>query len=411
MNQPGPQASLPFEASRPVAGSGDHRIQPTPAWQGHQPVRQLWQNLPPSRHHALNIILIIVAALVTFVVALYLTLALGPTAFVTCGLLALIPLGICLLGLRWVDRWEPEPKGAKWFAFLWGAGVSIALTLVLGPGINALLVTALSTSPDVVGPVIQAPLVEEFAKGLAVLILVYSRRSQFDGPVDGIVYAGLVGAGFAFSENILYFGSAVMEGGVGPGLAWIFVMRGLLSPFAHVMFTAATGLVLGWVIMHKGHSWALPGFIAGLVPAIAGHILWNGGLLLVFDNFFGFYILLQMPLFAAAVSGVFLLRRAERRLTHRRLLDYAYSGWLTETEVGLLATPDGRRQAVAWASRYGARKTMKSFVHTATRLAFIRQRIVLSHHLAENTACERQLLEEMTVTRSVLFQQAGAAAR
>ncbi len=411
MKQSGPQPSRPFGASTPAAGLDDHRLQPAPLWHGNQPVRPLWQSLPPSRNRALNILLIIAAALVTVVVALYLTLVLGPTAFVTCGLIALIPLGICLLGLKWVDRWEPEPKGAKWFAFLWGAGVSIALTLVLGPGINALLVTALATSPDVIGPVIQAPLVEEFAKGLAVLILVYSRKSQFDGPVDGIVYAGLVGAGFAFSENILYFGSAVQEGGVGPGLAWIFVMRGLLSPFAHVMFTAATGLVLGWVIRHKGHSWALPGFIVGLVPAIAGHILWNGGLLLVFDSFFGFYILLQMPLFTAAVAAVFLLRRAERGLTQRRLLDYARSGWLTETEVGLLATSDGRRRALAWASRYGARKTMASFVHTATRLAFIRQRIVLGHHLAENTASERQLLEEMTVTRSALFQQAEAAER
>lgn len=411
MKPHGPQASLPFEASGPAAGQGGPHLQPVPAWHGGKPVRPLWQSVPPTQNRALNVILIIVAALVSVLVSLYLTMVLGPTAFIICGLLALVPLGICLLGLSWVDRWEPEPKGAKWFAFLWGAGMSIALALLLGPGVSSLLVATLSASPEVIGPVIQAPLVEEFAKGLAVLILVYSRRSQFDGPVDGIVYAGLVGAGFAFSENILYFGSAVTEGGAGPGLVGIFVMRGLLSPFAHVMFTAATGFVLGWVLMRKGQSWALPGFIAGLIPAIAGHILWNGGLLLVFDNFFGFYVLLQVPLFAAAVAGVFLLRRAERRLTYQRLLDYAHSGWLTETELVLLATPDGRRRAVAWASGYGAGRTMKSFVHTATRLAFIRQRIVRRHHLAENTARERQLLEEMTVTRSVLFQQAETAAR
>ncbi len=385
--------------------------QPAPAWHGREPVRPVWQNVPRTRHRALNVILVAVAALALVLVCLYLTAVLGSAAFVICGVLALVPLGICLLGLSWVDRWEPEPKGAKWFAFLWGAGISIALTLLLGPGVNALLVAALSTSPDVVGPVIQAPLVEEFAKGLAVLILVFSRRSHFDGPVDGIVYAGLVGAGFAFSENILYFGSAVMEGGVGPGLVWIFVMRGLLSPFAHVMFTAATGFVLGWTVRRFGRSWAVPGFIVGLLPAIAGHMLWNGGLVLVFDNFFGFYILLQMPLFAVALTIVVLLRKAERTLTQQRLQDYALAGWLTDAEVKLLATHEGRNRAIAWATRYGARTTMKAFVNTATRLAFIRQRIILGHHLAENTATERQLLEEMTATRSQLFQQAGAAAR
>ena len=38
------------------------------------------------------------------------------------------------------------------------------------------------------------------------------RRREFDGVVDGVVYAGLVAAGFAFTENILYFGARVRGG-------------------------------------------------------------------------------------------------------------------------------------------------------------------------------------------------------
>ena len=41
--------------------------------------------------------------------------------------------------------------------------------------------------------------------------LLIFRRREFDGIVDGIVYAGLVAAGFAFTENILYFGRAFAE--------------------------------------------------------------------------------------------------------------------------------------------------------------------------------------------------------
>ena len=61
--------------------------------------------------------------------------------------------------------------------------------------------------------VVQAPLVEETAKGIGVLLIFAFSRSHFDGPVDGLVYAATAAAGFAFTENILYFGAALAEGG------------------------------------------------------------------------------------------------------------------------------------------------------------------------------------------------------
>ena len=71
----------------------------------------------------------------------------------------------------------------------------------------------------------QAPLVEEVAKGLGVLLIYAFSRAHFDGPVDGLVYAATVAAGFAFTENILYFGVALVEGGA-EELGATFVMRG-----------------------------------------------------------------------------------------------------------------------------------------------------------------------------------------
>ena len=53
--------------------------------------------------------------------------------------------------------------------------------------------------------------------------------------LDGIVYAAMVGLGFAFTENILYYGRTALEGGV--PLAATFFVRGVLSPFAHPVFT------------------------------------------------------------------------------------------------------------------------------------------------------------------------------
>ena len=60
--------------------------------------------------------------------------------------------------------------------------------------------------------VLVAPWIEEAAKGAAVLLVLLFRRREFDGVVDGIVLAGLSGVGFAFTENVLYFGRAFLAG-------------------------------------------------------------------------------------------------------------------------------------------------------------------------------------------------------
>ncbi len=386
-------------------------VHPTPMRPGGQQVQPVWDRPPRRRWSVVNILLVIVAAVVVAGVLLLLSLSLGPSAFVLCGVLALVPLGICLLGLRWVDRWDPEPRGALLFAFLWGAGASVAVTLLLGAYVVELLGTALTTTPsDVIGPVLQAPLVEEFAKGLGVLILVYTRRSHFDGPVDGIVYAGMVAAGFAFTENILYFGSAVMESGNAGALVGVFVLRGLFSPFAHVMFTALLGFVLGFAVSRGGGNARILGaFVVGLLPAIAGHMLWNGGTLVLFNDFFLFYFVVQVPLFIAAVIAVVFLRRSERTLTEARLGDYARAGWFTPEEVRMLATRPGRSQALAWAQSVGAQRDMRHFIRTGSRIAYTRQRMLGGRRGADYAAEERALLQEATHRRSRIVQLTSAA--
>ena len=46
-------------------------------------------------------------------------------------ILALLPLAGVLLAVRLIDRWEPEPVGLLTAAFLWGAGVSTVISLVV----------------------------------------------------------------------------------------------------------------------------------------------------------------------------------------------------------------------------------------------------------------------------------------
>src|SRR5690606_1727111 len=143
-------------------------------------------------------------------------------AAVVGGIVALVPLAAVLLGIRWIDRWEPEPRYALLFAFLWGAGVSTLVSIWLNTAFSTAVYysTGNVETAEVLGAALGAPLIEETAKGMGVLILFLARRRYFDGPVDGIVYAATVAAGFAFVENILYFGRSIDM------LPQIFIMRG-----------------------------------------------------------------------------------------------------------------------------------------------------------------------------------------
>lgn len=360
--------------------------------------------VPPALKRAWGLYIWVGALLVVLLVVLvgYFLRAIGPAASILGAVLALVPLAGVLWALRLVDRWEPEPRGLVIIALGWGAIVSVAVAL----GVDLLVVLSVgrSTAPwaDFLQSVVQAPIVEEVAKGLGVLLIFAAARRFFDGPVDGIVYGGLIGAGFAFTENIQYFAQSFIEGGLELASATFFV-RGMLSPFAHVMFTAVTGFAVGLAARRGARAGgALGPWILGLVGAIALHALWNGSALL--GDFFALYALLQVPLFVVFVVGIVMLRREEARLTRARLGEYAAVGWFTAQEVDMLATGAGRRSAIAWARTLRGDRVpiMRTFIADATALAAARQRVI-SGRDPRAAGEERALLERTVAARAALF--------
>jgi RsiW-degrading membrane proteinase PrsW (M82 family) len=352
----------------------------------------------------LGIIGVVLVAIIALLVIAYLIVGLGVDAFAIGGIMALIPLAIVFFGVRWVDRWEPEPRLAVSFAFLWGGAVAVLIALIVGAEIDNVVASLGGPGPgyEFFGAAIQAPIVEETAKGLGLLIIFFAARRYFDGPVDGVVYAAWVAGGFAFTENILYFGSQVIDsGGFDADVFMIFLIRGIMSPFAHVMFTACTGIALGIAARRSNALGAIGVFLLGLIPAILLHALWNGALYFVSD-FFGYYAIVQLPLFIGAVALVIYLRRQESKLTFQRLSEYAQAGWFAADEVPALATPQGRRQALAWAGGKGKRREMKRYIQDATKLAFARQRIITGRGRIGAATDEAVLLSAMVESRKNL---------
>ena len=121
-----------------------------------------------------------------------------------------------------------------------------------------------------------APVVEETLKGLVLIGLLWRRRAELDGPTDGVIYAAMVGLGFAMIENVGYYINALVtpdRGGIAL-LGYTFVLRGLLSPLLHPIFTSMTGLGVAYAASRRrGAPWAVA---LGLLAAMILHGTWNG---------------------------------------------------------------------------------------------------------------------------------------
>jgi RsiW-degrading membrane proteinase PrsW (M82 family) len=220
----------------------------------------------------------------------------------------LVPLAIVLPALAWLDRVEPEPGSSRIHALLWGATVAVVVASV----VNAIVAVS---AGEVAAMVISAPLVEETAKAMGIVWAV--RRREVDGVSDGIVYAGWVALGFAVVEDMTYFAVADVDG----ALVETVVLRALLTPFAHPLFTFWTGLAIGRAVARGRPIWTSMWWGLGL--AVLTHAAWNGTLALgavtyEVDDDLGAAVLiggivLFVALFVAVGVALYVFRRREER--------------------------------------------------------------------------------------------------
>jgi len=333
----------------------------------------------------------------------------GVVGFMIGISLALLPLPVVIGAFRWLDRYEPEPRGLLLFAFFWGATVAaLAAALLNTASLIAIARTSGGSGMDVTA-VLVAPWVEEAAKGAAVLLVLVFRRREFDGVVDGIVLAGLAAIGFAFTENILYFGRAFLAGqeeSLTTGFfaaGFTFVLRGVISPFAHPLFTAMIGIGLGIAARtaNPATRWLAP--LAGFLLAVLLHGAWNLSSLSGLSGFFTGYVLIMVPAFALTIAVATWSRRREGTTVAVRLPTYVDAGWLDPQDVPMLASLQRRRQALDWMeARYGGGKAraLRDFQHAATELAFLRDRIERGLDVPDFPSRERELLAMVAQSRA-----------
>jgi RsiW-degrading membrane proteinase PrsW (M82 family) len=319
----------------------------------------------------------------------------------------ILPMIVYALVLWWFDRYEKEPLGLLVAAFLWGAIpaiiFSIVAELILDVPISCFVEPV---AADLIGAAVVAPIAEEAFKGVMLGILLLFFRREIDSPLDGIVYGGLVGFGFAAVENALYFASAFLEGGLGD-LAFLTGFRAFLFGLNHALFTGLIGL--GMALVRTASNWLvkISAPVVGLLLGMTAHGVHNASVTLGAE--------LCWPCLFAFVAdwgGVLILFAVivwsavrEQRWIVTFLADEVESGVLSRTDYNVVCSSLKRVAIRANALFSGDLRrwwNLDRYFRLATELAFNKYRLTKFPEERDTQARVEQLREQVRGLREQL---------
>lgn len=323
----------------------------------------------------------------------------GPSNLIVGGILAILPVPIYVALALWLDRFEAEPPRLLLAAFFWGAAIATFFASIFNT-ISYIVIAGMFGEElgDIGAAVLSAPLVEEVAKGLALFIFYLWKNDEFDGVVDGIVYATMVGLGFAMTENIAYYARAAQESA--DVTAVTFALRGLMGPYAHPLFTSMTGIGLGFARQSANRNVKIFAPLGGLLLAMLLHATWNLTSSLGIA-FFLAYLLVMAPVFGGVLVLIYFSLRREGNLIRQQLLRDMQRGRISPAEFEALVSTSGRMRA-SWRALlrggFNAWRAQGQVHQLESELAFHRWRISQGIHRADER--EAQYLQRLYALRT-----------
>lgn len=149
-------------------------------------------------------------------------------------LLAVVPAVLLMFFIVGKDKKQPEPPLQLVKAFFMGVG-AVVVTLIFNGFIGSVFHFDSTTIGGNIGSAFWCAAIPEECAKLLMLWLLLRRNKYFDEHFDGIVYAVMVGLGFALVENLLYMFDNYNE--------WLTVgiARAILSVPAHYAFAVFMG--------------------------------------------------------------------------------------------------------------------------------------------------------------------------
>lgn len=256
-------------------------------------------------------------------------------ALVVSSFFGLVPMFLFAAFVYWLDRYEKEPIALLGATFFWGMVIAGGGAFIINTafGIGIYIFTGSEGTAEMGTTSIVAPVVEEIFKGLAVAIVFFIFYKEFDSILDGIIYGGMVGLGFAATENTIYiYRNGYLDGGWG-GLFLLAFIRVILVGWMHAFFTAFTGI--GFAVARTNKS-ILVKFIAPLVGlgiAISVHAFHN-----TFGGLVGGLGGLAAGTFIDWIGWAFMLGfiiwmiNHERNIVKKQLEEEVYAGLISQAQ-------------------------------------------------------------------------------
>lgn len=308
-----------------------------------------------------------------------------------------VPMFLFAAFVNWLDRYEKEPKLLLGAAFLWGVviagGGAFILNTLFGIGIYAF--TGSEGAAEFGTTSIVAPIIEEGLKGLAVLVVFFLFRTEFDSILDGIVYGAITAAGFAAIENVLYiYRNGFQEGGWEGFWVLVFI-RVLLVGWMHPFFTSFTGIGLAIARMSRNTFVKIIAAPAGYTIAVLAHAFHNtfssligggGGFLLgILADYFGYAFMLAFIIWMIVNERNILKRNLREEVTNgsisQKQYDTAISFFQTNAHLSALTS--------------GSFGTTRRFYQVLGELAHKKEQLARVGDEAGNTKIINQLRGEL----------------
>ena len=291
-------------------------------WSGDPNVMAVLQ--PRRQRSRLTIIAMVGLGLALLLVGVLLLVIGEPLPLLVSTVAAAVSFPLLIWFYFWLDRWEPEPTRYRWAALVWGGSAAVLIgagSPVRDRGVHPLRVLARGRRSH------RSP-------RSSPRVCSWCWWSGCGGPSctgwwTGIVYAGLAGIGFAFTEDIVYYSSAFTDGGP-TDLAALVIVRGIFSPFAHSLFTAAIGIGIGVAVTARSREARVLAPLLGYLVAVLLHAIWNGSTMVADGRgFLIAYVVVMLPALAVLVVLATRARQQEGLIVERSLVDCARRGWVT----------------------------------------------------------------------------------
>lgn len=311
-----------------------------------------------------------------------------------------------------VDRYRPQRLVVWLLALGWGGAMAVLISYYVNSWAAEHLGVSGAGDPASAAraAVFIAPFVEEAAKASVVFLLAIFFRYRLTSKLSTITLAGLSAAGFAFTENILYYARVIVyssttieAGNADDALASIVWLRGFFTSFAHPLFTMMTGI--GIAVALRTHSKVVRVLapLVGYLGAALLHMLYNSQATIAQgDSIYFLYFAVALPMLIG--GGTYVVRQilAESRRVRSRLVDYVQLGWLPPRDPEVMS----RSRYRLWAGVIALTRGWTCFAatirlqRTLTELAYLRDGQVRGVLDAGSIPRERELVEAANSLRA-----------